>query len=415
MAEHEERATVLKNFTSLSVLQAITYLLPVLILPYLFRVIGPAKFGLIAFAQAMVQYFMILTDYGFSISATREISLHQDKHERVSEIFSSVMVVKIGLAFLSLLILGALVYFIPRFRADWQVYIFSWGMVAGNTLFPMWFFQGKEKMKYIADLNIAGGILTVILILFCVRQPENYLRVPLIFSLVSIVTGIAGQYIALRKFGVSFRFPGYTGLREQLTAGWDIFVSIAAINTYTTTRVFTVGLLTNNTITGFYSAAERIANLCQTFPLTSFSQALFPRLSRIYHKNKARAFEFMKKIQQITILLSFITLPVIFIFARPIMNLICGGQYPIAVLSLRLLLVPVFFVSVNAFRVQFLLVCGKPHIYARIHVMMAMVGLPLIFLLTYSFSSLGAAVSAIVIEAGIFVITYITVNRLKFE
>ena len=84
MAGRHERKTVLKNFASLSVLQAITYLLPILILPYLFRMIGPAKFGLIAFAQAFVQYFMILTDYGFSISATKEISLclhHPDEGE----------------------------------------------------------------------------------------------------------------------------------------------------------------------------------------------------------------------------------------------------------------------------------------------------------------------------------------------
>ncbi len=75
MVEPQARKVVMKNVASLSTLQAITYLLPIIILPYLFRVIGPEKFGLIAFAQAFVQYFMILTDYGFNISATKEISL----------------------------------------------------------------------------------------------------------------------------------------------------------------------------------------------------------------------------------------------------------------------------------------------------------------------------------------------------
>ena len=86
--------------------------------------------------------------------------------------------------------------------------------------------------------------------------------------------------------------------------------------------------------------------------------------------------------------------------------------YPETVLALRLLLIAVFFVTANAFRVQFLLVCGKTHIYSRIHVIMAMVGLPLIFLLIYSFSYAGAAVATVVIEAGIFTITYFTVRRL---
>ncbi|MFA7254468.1 MAG: flippase [Candidatus Omnitrophota bacterium] len=413
LAKPHERKTVLHNFASLSVLQAITYVLPVLILPYLFRVIGPEKFGLIAFAQAFVQYFMILTDYGFSISATKEISLCQHDHAEVSKVFSSVMMMKIALALVSLALLSCAVYFIPKFRSDWMVYALSFGAVLGNTLFPVWFFQGTEKMKYIADLNIAGGILTVIFILFFVRGPRDYLMVPLITSCVSLITGLWGQYIAFKKLGVLFRFPGYTSLRGQLTAGWDIFISIVAINAYTTTRIFAVGLLTNNATTGFYSIAEKLAGLCQTFPLASFSQALFPRLSKIFHKSKARAYDFMQRIQLITINISLIFLPLIFVFAHPIIRTIFGGDYPKTVLSFRLLLVAVLFISANAFRVQFLLVCGKTQLYSRIHVMMAMIGLPLIFLLIVSFSYVGAAIATIVIEAGIFAVTYVTVKRLK--
>jgi PST family polysaccharide transporter len=415
MAGHHERKVVLHNFASLSVLQAITYLLPIIILPYLFRTIGAEKFGLISFAQAFVQYFMILTDYGFSISATKEISLCQNEHAKVSKIFSSVMTVKIALAFLSLLLLGSIVYFVPRFRNDWLVYVFSFGAVVGNTLFPVWFFQGKEKMKHIADLNILGGFLFAVLIFALVRRPEDYLMVPLANSSVFLITGLLGQYIAFRKLCVSFRFPGYASMRKQLEAGWDIFISIVAINAYTTTRIFVMGLLTNNTITGFYSIAEKIAGLVQTFPLTSFSQALFPRLSMIFYKSKIRAFEFMRRIQQITINISLICLPLIFIFADTIIRIICGGRYPETVLSLRLLLIAVFFVSANAFRVQFLLVCGKAHIYSRIHVVMAMIGLPLIFLLIDSFSYAGAGAATIAIEAGIFTITYFTVKRLKLS
>ena len=65
MAGPDEGKEVMKNVLSLSWLQAITYVLPVIIFPYLFRILGPDKFGLIIFAQAFVQYFMILTDYGF--------------------------------------------------------------------------------------------------------------------------------------------------------------------------------------------------------------------------------------------------------------------------------------------------------------------------------------------------------------
>jgi PST family polysaccharide transporter len=411
MAGIKERKVVLNNFASLTVLQAITYILPVVILPYLFQALGPEKFGLVAFAQAFVQYFMILTDYGFGISATKEISLCQDQPEKVSRIFSAVMAVKIGLASLSMFALCFILYFIPKFRNDWLVYVLSFGSVIGNSIFPVWFFQGTEKMKHIADVNIAGGFVLAASIFLFVKGPQDYLMVPLINSTVFLGTGIIGQYIVFRKFGISYKFPGYKNLRQQLEAGWNIFISNVAINAYTTSRIFAVGLLTNNTVTGFYSIAEKIASLFQTFPLASFTQALFPRLSKIYLRNKVKAIKLMQRLQQISTLIAFFGLPIVIIFAHLIVKVVCAGDYPQTVLSLRLLLIGVFFVCSNAFRVQFLLVCGRTHIYSRIHIMMAMVGLPLIFLLIWAFSYVGAAISTVIIEGGIFILTYFTVRN----
>lgn len=413
MAQPGERKVIMHNAASLTVLQTITYLLPLIIIPYLFRVLGPNKFGLIAFAQAFIQYFIIVTDYGFNISATKEISIYRKDKAKVSDIFISVMLVKISLTILSLLILGCIVMFIPRFRDDWLVYLFSFGMVVGSTLFPMWFFQGIERMRYITVLNIIGGILFAPLVVAFVHGPEDYLKVPLINSAVYLLTGLLGQFVVFSRFPISLSFPGFGHFRRQVQAGWDIFLSIAAINAYTTTRIFILGLLTNNTITGIYSMAEKIANTCQTFPLDSFSRALFPRLSKIYHKNRTKAFRIMQHTQWITILVSLIFLPLVFVLAHPIVSIVCGGDFPKAVLALRLLLIGVFFVAANAFRVQFLLVCGRTRTYSKIHVTMALIGLPLLFILIKNFSYVGAAMATVFIEASIFTMTYLTVRKMK--
>jgi len=415
MARPHERRTVLKNAASLTTLQAITYLLPLILMPYLFRVLGAAKFGLVAFAQALVQYFMIVTDYGFGISATKEISLCRHDRGRICEIFSAVMTAKLAFALLSLLILCLIVLFIPKFRADWMIYLLSFGAVIGNTLFPVWFFQGTEKMKHIADLNIAGGLIFAVCIFLLVRAPEDYLLVAVVNSGVFLFTGILGLYIVFHKFKVAFKVPGYKNLWKELAAGWNIFISNVAINAYTTTRIFAVGLLTNNSITGFYSMAEKISGVFQTFPLYSFTQAIFPRLSRIYRINKLKALNIMRHIQQITMLAALIFLPAVFALAHPIVRVACGGDYPQTVMALRFLIISVFFICSNAFRVQFLLVCGKTRLYSRIHITMAMIGLPLIFLLIHYFSYSGAAMATVLIESGIFLLTYFAVRRLKFS
>jgi len=415
MLQRSERKVVMKNVAFLSILQIITYVLPLVIIPYLFRILGPDKFGLIAFAQAFAQCFIIFTDYGFSISATKEISLCRSEHGKVCKAFSLVMTVKIFLVALSLLILGAIVYFVPKFRSDWAIYILSFGSVVGTTIFPIWFFQGTEKMSYITNLNIVGGIILAPLIFIFVKRPEDYLLVPLINSTVILITGLSGQYLVFSKFRVSFKFQGYRKFREHLKSGWDIFISMAAINAYTSMRVFILGLLTNNTVTGLYSIAERIANACQTFPLNSFSQAIFPRLSKIFQRNNAKAFELMHHIQEITTFFSVFSLALIIIFAEPIVRIACGKVYPETVASLQILICSVFFIAGNAFRIQFLLVCGKTDTYSRIHVSAAMIGLPLIFILVNAFSYLGAAAATLAIEAGIFFSTYYNVKKLNFS
>lgn len=415
MAEPDERDTVLHNFAFLSVLQALTYLLPLIVLPYLFRVIGPDKFGLLAFAQAFIQYFVLITDYGFNLAATKEISLRHNEPEGVNRIYSAVISLKLSFMLVSLAILATLVFSIPRFRHDWPVYILSFGTVAGTALFPVWLFQGMEKMRYIAKLNIFGEILRATLIFTFIRAPQDYIFVPLIHSLVLASIGLWGQSIAFTKLHIRFRAPGWACIREQLHAGWNVFISLLAINVYTTTRIFAVGLFTNNITTGLYSVAEQVAGFCQTFPLSSFSQAVFPRLSKIFHRDKYRAFQFMEQIQKITVNISLICLPLIFVFAPVIMKVIFGGNLPETVLALRLLLIAVLFVSSNAFRVQFLLVCGRPHLYSRIHVVMAALGLPLILTLIYFLSYVGAALATIAIEAGIFAATFYTIGKLSFE
>ena len=413
LAKDDGSRQVMSNVAFLSGLQAVTFFLPIIVIPYLFQMIGPEKFGLISFAQAFAVYFMILTDYAFNVSATKRVSLFQDNKEMVRGIFSAVMTAKILLLALGILIFAGIVHFIPRFHSDALLYTLCFGAVIGNALFPLWLFQGMEKMKYISRLKMLGEFVYSFAIVILIHGPQDYLLVPAINSAVILLTGTLGLILVFVHMKLAFKLPRFKHIRREIKAGGNIFLSIIAVNAYTSTRVFVVGLLTTNTLTGFYSIAERIAGVAQSFPLSSFSQAIFPRLSNIFSKNRAMAFRLMEQIQLITVYISLICLPLIFITAPFIMGVVCGGDYPQATMTLRLLIISIFFISANAFRVQFLLVCGKTRSYARIHVTMALIGLPLLISLVDHFSYLGAAMATVMTEAGIFALTYITVKRLQ--
>ena len=206
MAERSGSPDVVKNAFLLSGLQAITYLLPIIVIPYVFRVLGPEKFGLIAFAEAFNQYFMILTDYAFNISATKEVSLARGNKTKISEIFSAAMTAKIILLFTSALMLALIVSFVPKFRHDELLYVLGFGVVIGNALFPTWLFQGIEKMKYIVQVKIAGEFAFALSILFFIRGPNDYLLIPLLNSIIFLATGLIGLIVVFGQLKLVFKF-----------------------------------------------------------------------------------------------------------------------------------------------------------------------------------------------------------------
>jgi PST family polysaccharide transporter len=405
--------TLVENFLSLSFLQVANYILPLITLPYLVRVLGPEKYGLIAFAQAFIGYFQILTDYGFNLSATREISINRENKEKVSEIFSSVMVIKFGLLLISLALMSVIVFSFNKFKEDWLIYYLTFGMVLGNTLFPVWFFQGMEKMKFITFLNIiAKSIFTVCIFIF-IKRISDYVYVPLLNSLGFIVAGVLALWIVFKDFGVFFRIPSFEDLKYHLKEGWHVFVSLVFITGYTNSRIFAVGLFSpNNAITGYYAIAEKLMGIVQTFPLVSVIQTLYPRLSKIYAENKLKAKFIVDKLQRYTTIAHLIICITFFLIAPKVVEIVAGNYYVETVLAFRLLLIAVLFINANAFRVNFLLVSGNADIFAKIHLVMGSVGSIMVFLFCYFFSYIGTAISIILIALIVLIQTIIEDKRI---
>ena len=114
--------------------------------------------------------------------------------KKVTEIFSAVMMIKTALLLLSLVLMIGLILSVDEFRDNWDLYFITFGMVVGSVIYPVWLFQGMEKMKYITYLDVwIKGFFTLCIFLF-VNEPEDYIIVPLLTSLGFMVAGV----IALR-------------------------------------------------------------------------------------------------------------------------------------------------------------------------------------------------------------------------
>jgi len=221
---------LIQNFTSLSILQIANYLFPLIVLPYVVRVLGPAKYGLINFAAAFIAYFNLISDYGFSLSGTKEISIIRNDKIKLSKAFSVILTIKLLLSIVAFLFFILLVYFIPFFKNNWEVYVLSYGFVIGGVLFPSWFYQGMEQMKYITIIQVVIRSIVTALIFILIKKEDDYLLLVLLNSIAQIMIGILGIAFALAKFKIKFRPPSFEEIKIQLKSGWNIFQSMIAIN-----------------------------------------------------------------------------------------------------------------------------------------------------------------------------------------
>jgi polysaccharide transporter, PST family len=163
-----------RNVAWLYVVQFSSYLMPLITLPYLSRVLSPEKFGLVAYSQSIMWYFVTLTDYSFNFSATREVAIHRDDKENLSKLFSSVMAAKTLLTVAGFLVLMATVFAVPKLRAHWELYPLAFLTVTGNFFFPLWLFQGLQKLEQAAIRDFLAKLLGIIALFGLVHKDSDY-------------------------------------------------------------------------------------------------------------------------------------------------------------------------------------------------------------------------------------------------
>jgi PST family polysaccharide transporter len=307
---------LLSNIFSLAVLQGANYILPLITLPYLVITLGVEKFGILAFAQAIITYFNILIDYGFNLSATRSIATHSENTNYISSIFSSVMLIKTFLLFCSFLILLILIYSFERIGNESTVYYLTFMMLIGNILFPIWYFQGIEEMKYITYINIFSKVLFTLGVFVFVHAPDDYFIVPMLNGLGFIIGGTIALTIALRS--INFHIPSFEIIQKTFHDSTSLFISNASITLFTASNTFILGLFASNATVGIYSSIERLMMAVKNLYVPIY-QGLFPWLSK---KGTDEIHSFIKKFLPYIVGFSLISTLIIAIFAHPILSLI---------------------------------------------------------------------------------------------
>jgi PST family polysaccharide transporter len=389
------RSAVARNAASLYLIQFANYIVPLIMVPYLVRVLGPAGYGAVAFARGFVNYLMLFVEYGFDWSATRKISVHRDDPQVVSHTVVHVWAAK-GVLFLAgfgLLLL--LIILVPKLREVAWLLLMLYGLVLGNVLFPTWLFQGMERMVAIAFINLAMKVAILAGVFLLVRRPEDAVVYAGLMGGGAVAAGLTGMVVAIRMFGLRPTGVSWAGIRETLREGWVLFLSKASVSLYTAGNAFILGMLTNHMVVGYYSAAEKMV-LAISGLMSPISQAVYPRMSKLASTSKTD----MLFVGRRTLVLMGgigLALTVSLLVASPlVVKFILGGQYMRSLDVIRILAPWIFINGVtNVWGIQVMIPFGYDRAFFLILLLAGLINIILAIPLAAAFQEIGMAISVL--------------------
>lgn len=388
-----------ENFTSLSALQVINYVSTIVTFPYLVKVLGVEKFGLLSFAQSFVTYFILLTNYGFSLTGIQQTALARNDKEKSGKILSSMIGAKTFLMIISLLLLTLIVISFEKFRQNYTIYYYCFAMVIAEAYTPYWFFRGIERMRYITIFTGITKTFYITGIFLFVKNPKHFYLVPLLSGISTLLVDIEAFRLIYFKLNYKLVIPTLQEILGQLKDGFAIFVSQVAINLYTTTNIFILGILTNNTYVGYYAAAQKILLIVSSL-IGLIQQTFYPFVNRLTSTNLQKATTFIKHLLKTLRKFSFILSTLIFIFAPILVRIVLGPQYLPAISTISLLsFIPYITTFSATYGILVMLPLGYKKEYMKILCSASLINIILSIILVPLLKHNGTALSVTITEA----------------
>jgi polysaccharide transporter, PST family len=328
-AKFSNNAKIIENYFFMTVLQVINSLFGILIYPYLIRVLGANSYGLYVFAFSVTSYFISFISFGFTFPAVKAIVENKNNLEEKSKIVSSVLTAKCYLSLISTIFFGILIFTIPILQRNWIIFSICYTQIIAEVLFPVWYFQGVQKMRVVTLIQLGFRIISLPFIFIFIKSAEDCWIYVLITSSSVILGSITSvSFLKIREH-INFYFVKHKDLNMYFKDAMPFFWSSATGTIKQESVTILIGTFFGMRDVALYDLANKIILLPRMLT-TSINGALFPKVIENIQKT------FVKKIILYETLIGLAVAAGVAIFGYWII-LILGGKemlasYPIAII-----------------------------------------------------------------------------------
>lgn len=402
-----------RNVASLYGVQFANYLLPLVTIPYLTRVLGVETWGLVAFAQAFGAYAGIGIEYGFHLSATRAVAKGRESTSGLANLVAGVMGAKVLLAAGAAILAAFLESWIPLFRAH---PVFLWAAVfwaVAQSFSMLWYYQGFERMRLVAVLDVAGKAAATAGIFILIHHPADGWKVLVLQGGGSLLSVIVATALVYRE--IPFRLPGWRLVRDTLRMGWSMFLFQGSMNLYGAGNAFILGLFASPAAVGFYAGAEKLARALMGL-LVPIHQSLYPRISHLVQHNRTSANRLARS-SMFAMSTAGIALSLTAFLAAPwAVPLILGRSFAASIPVLEIMAaLPLLDALGTMFGVLWMVPLGMDRQFNRVILAGGALNLVLAVIFAPRFAQLGMAAAVVTTEVFVVLALYAVLRRRKLS
>ncbi|AZF25740.1 oligosaccharide flippase family protein [Pseudomonas sp. R2-60-08W] len=324
--------TVFKNMSLLFVVQLFGYLVPILEIPVLARSLGVQEYGKVVLVQSIALLSSLVVEYGFSLSAARQVSLVKTDVSTLSKVFGEVLSAKVIIS--SIISFTAFTLYMFFYSNTFEIEVVGLGFLyfLAFGFSPFWFFQGLEKIALVVFLEVALRISSLLCLFIFIRHPSDALFALAILATFALANTLIGNYICYRG-GCRIRFSLLGGWL-QIRKGFHVFIYKSSNNILLSAGPALVGLLCGKVAVSGYVPAEKIIRGFVGF-INPVLIGFFPYLNRQYLSSAKAASKLSWIIVGLMFLLGCVSALAISVAGGFLINKLLGADFEQATTTLQ--------------------------------------------------------------------------------
>lgn len=292
---------ITKNYLYNVLYQVFILLIPIIVTPYLARVLGPDKLGVYSYVFSVTNVISILTLIGIYNYGNRQIAYERNDKQKMSQTFWEIMLLRVLIAVVGSAVYFAVAFYLEKFTVYFlQYYCFLLAAYLDCT----WLYVGVEDMRPAVLKNFFAKLVGVICIFIFVKQSADIGKYLLILS-ISILMANLAAYVELGKYIEPIKINVHNLGRHIKDSIWLFLPTIASLIYLQVDKIMIEWITGQTSQVAFYDNAEKIVMIPLTF-ITVLSTVMMPRIANEYKQgNKDKINDLIVRAAKTALFLSF--------------------------------------------------------------------------------------------------------------